>query len=845
MRRTVCGILAHVDSGKTTLSEGILYRTGAIRKLGRVDKGDSYLDTNRIERERGITIFSHEAHVMLGDMSVTLLDTPGHVDFSAETERTLSVLDYAILVISGTEMVQSHTETLWELLRKYKIPTFIFINKMDRPDTDKRVLMNNLRAKLSENCTDFLSEELFDSLAMCSEDMMEEYLQSGAISDELISLNIRRRRVFPCIFGSALKLSGIDELLDIFSKYAVTREGRRDFAARVFKISNDDRGNRLTHMKITGGTLNVRDTIGKYGEKVTDIRIYSGEKYKSVKTAYCGDICAVTGLSKTYASEGLGDEIAGYEMSREPIFSYKVKLLSDISPLDALACFKRLEEEETELHIEWNEHFKEIRLQLMGEVQLEVIKSIIKERFSIDAEFEQGSIIYHETIKNAVEGVGHYEPLRHYAEVHLLLEPLPRGSGLVFRADCREEVLEKNWQRLIMTHLREKTHLGVLTGSPITDMAITLVSGRAHLKHTEGGDFRQATYRAVRQGLMKAESVLLEPYYDFKIELPSQCLGRAMTDIEKMGGRFDPPQLSEGDTATLIGSAPISQMHGYGSILTSYTRGTGILSCRAGGYDECRNTDEVTANIGYDPEADIYNSPDSVFCAHGAGYAVKWNEVEEHMHLDAADEKKTAVHSGRGGGAMNYEIDEDELLKIFERTYGKVRRKTVKPMRAVREAVKHKKRPAQKSGKQYLLVDGYNIIFAWEDLKELANSELEAARNALAERMEAYAVMRQCEVIIVFDAYRVRGNRGEIEKIKNITVVYTKEAETADSYIERATHELSKNHRVRVATSDRLEQLIILGNGALRMSAAELLDDVEAAEDEIRRLIEENNANIN
>lgn len=838
MKKIVTGILAHVDSGKTTLSEAVLYTTGSIRKLGRVDHRDAFLDTNKIERERGITIFSHQAIIRTEDIQLNILDTPGHVDFTAETERTLCVLDYAVLVVSGTEKVQSHTLTLWKLLKKHSIPTFIFINKMDLAAADKDEVLADLKSKLSDKCLDFFGSDFYDLAAMCSEALMNEYLQTDTVSKDTVKSAISNRDIFPCFFGSALKLEGVEEFLRVFFEYVKEPKRRDGFSARVFKISEDEKGNRLTHMKITGGKLAVRDMIDDYSEKVTDIRVYSGIKYESVKSVSEGDVCAVTGLTKTRAGEGLGGERSAGELTTEPVFSYKVTIPPDISPAAAMENLKRLEEEETQLNVVWNKHFGEIRLQLMGEVQLEVIKRIIAERFSMDVSFEQGSIIYKETIENAVEGIGHYEPLRHYAEVHLLLEPLKRGEGLRFQSKCSEDILDRNRQRLVLTHLEEKTHLGVLTGAPITDMKITLISGRAHLKHTEGGDFRQATYRAVRQGLMRAKSVLLEPWYDFSVSLPQQSVGRLMTDISEMGGRINPPESLDNNTAKVSGSAPISKMHGYTAELTSYTHGLGQLSCNFGGYDKCQNTDEVIVNTGYDPEGDLYNSPDSVFCANGSGFTVKWNEVEQYMHLEAVSEKKPHRVSSRGGSASE-EIDEEELLRIFELTYGKIQRKSPRPLKTVKEKIKYRKSRPRPDGPEYVLVDGYNIIFAWEDLSRISKSSLEAARDALINRLASYKVMKDIEVIVVFDAYKVKGNRGEVERINNITVVYTKEAETADAYIERTTHELSKKHRVRVATSDNLEQLIILGNGALRVSAREFLAEVEETEAEVRRLIEQ------
>ncbi len=839
MKKIVTGILAHVDSGKTTLSESILYSSGSIRKLGRVDHKDTFLDTNRIEKERGITIFSHQAVIKLPDTQLTILDTPGHVDFSAETERVLSVLDYAILVVSGTDLVQSHTKTLWTLLKKHNIPTFIFVNKMDLSTYTKPAIIANLKAKLDEGCVDFLSrdEAFFDTIAMCSESLMEEYLETGSFCDSSLTAAINKRKLFPCFFGSALKLTGVNEFLDAFIKFTKPPKSVSDFGAMVFKISQDEQNNRQTHLKITGGTLSVRDLIDEYGEKVNRIRIYSGDKFENVKEASAGDVCTVTGLTKSKAGDGIGFSKSATPLTLEPIFSYKLNILSDINPHTAMDYLKTLEEEETKLNVIWNEELEEITLQLMGEVQLEVIKRIIKERFLMDVEFLQGSIVYKETIKNTVEGIGHYEPLRHYAEVHLLLEPLPRGSGLVFKTDCSEEILSRNFQRLVLTHLEEKSHKGVLVGAPITDMKITLISGRAHLKHTEGGDFRQATYRAVRQGLMRAESVLLEPWYDFSVELPTQNVGRFMMDIEQMGGRLNPLEQLDDTTTLISGGVAISKMHGYSSVLNSYSHGLAKLFCAFGGYDECKDSDAIILEKGYNPEADKYNSPDSVFCANGAGFNVKWDEVENYMHLDSLNHKVTKNVVTRRS-SMSDVIDEDELVRIFELAYGKIERKSVKPLKTVKEPVKYKKPRPKPKGDEYLLIDGYNIIFAWDDLKEMASKNLDSAREALINRIISYQVMRGINVIIVFDAYKVKGNLGEVEKRSNITVVYTKEAETADSYIERVTHTLSKDHRVRVATSDNIEQLIILGNGALRVSANEFLAEVKATESEIRKLIE-------
>ena len=842
MKKLVIGILAHVDSGKTTLSEAVLHHTGTIRSLGRVDHKNTFLDTDEQEKERGITIFSKQATFEYGNTSFTLLDTPGHVDFSTEAERVLNVLDYAILLVSGSEKVQSHTLTLWNLLKRYNIPTFIFVNKMDISHYSEAEVLSSIQSELDLGCIDF-SEIDYEALGMCDEILMNLYLDEGTINTGDISYGIKRRSIFPVVFGSALKEKGIDSLLSLLDLYALAPLKRDDFSARVFKISEDERGNRLTHMKITGGTLSARDTITKdsWEEKVNEIRIYSGVKYRSTGSVSQGEICSVTGLSHTFPGQGLGNEITSLSLSQTPLFSYSVVLPPDKDALSAYRELKKLEEEETELNITWNEQTKEISFQLMGEVQLEVIKKIILNRFNMEVDFARGSIIYKETIANTVEGVGHYEPLRHYAEVHLRLEPGKKGSGLTFDTDCSEDMLSKNWQNLVLTHLKEKSHKGVLTGSPITDMKITLVSGKAHLKHTEGGDFRQATYRAVRQGLMQAESVLLEPWYDFSVTLPTENVGRLMTDITNMGGDVSAPEASENNLTTVRGSAPISGMHGYDLTLASFTKGIGKLSCSFAGYGKCPNADEVVFNKGYDPEADLYNSPDSVFCAQGAGFTVKWNEIENYMHLG---KEKTAerVYKATAGGGKQGVIDEDELIRIFEATYGKIERKLPSQMKThKKELGDYVERKKKYTGNDYLLIDGYNIIFADENLKKAASESLENARNLLIDKAQSYNSLKGIEVIVVFDAYRVKGNQGSIESHGNINVVYTKEAETADAYIEKVTHELSKHHRVRVATSDNLEQMIILGSGAYRMSAREFFAELNEAKKEITSFIRQNN----
>ncbi len=843
MKRRVVGILAHVDSGKTTLSEALLYTSGKTKRLGRVDHGDAYLDTNQIERQRGITIFSKQAIIATDDCEFTLLDTPGHVDFSAEMERTLQVLDCAILVISGTDGVQSHTETLWRLLRQHKIPTFIFINKMDLNTKDHTSIIEELTERLGDGCIDFTdtnSNSFVESVAMCDEKLMEEYINSNSVNDDSLKLAIARRNIFPCCFGSALKLDGVSEFLSVLSKYTVDINYGAEFGARVFKISKDEKGNRLTFMKITGGKLCVKSTIGD--EKINELRIYSGEKYDAVPEATSGMVCAATGLTKTVAGMGLGKEPDSDALTLEPIFTYCVKLPQGTDTHTAITKLRQLEEEETQLHILWNEQLREIRIQVMGEVQLEVLKSIISSRFNMDVEFEKGNIIYKETITIKVEGVGHYEPLRHYAEVHLLLEPGKQGSGLKFFSKCNEDELDRNWQRLIMTHLEEKTHLGVLTGSPITDMKITLISGRAHLRHTEGGDFRQATYRAVRQGLMRAESVLLEPWYEFSLTLPTSLVGRAMTDINQMGGSFSPPE-TIGDTSVIKGSAPAAQMSSYQMELTAYSRGNGRLSCSFKGYEPCRNSEEIIDKIGYIAEADTDNTPNSVFCSHGAGFNVKWDEVFDYMHLPAMKvEEDVTLSSPSSNASKNTRrgfASDEELLKIFEQTYGKVIHRNYNAMRTPKaEEYKYRTPKSKPKLGSYVLIDGYNIIFAWDDLKAAAEIDLDFARTRLIDRVCAYKAMRSCEVIIVFDAYKVKGNHGSVEKINNISVIYTKEAETADAYIERAAHELGKNYDVRVATSDYMEQIIILGGGALRISAKEFEEEVKLAEDEIREFLQ-------
>ena len=846
MERRICaGLLAHVDAGKTTLSEGLLYRSGAVRRLGRVDHRDAFLDTDVQERERGITIFAKQAELTWGDAALTLLDTPGHVDFSAEMERTLGVLDCAVLVISGTDGVQSHTRTLWKLLERHAIPTFLFVNKMDLAGADRNAILAQLQDKLDGGCLDFSAGPEPEDLASLDEGLMDKYLEGGEITAADAASLAARRLVFPCFFGSALKLEGIDALLDGLTRYTLPHDYPPEFAARVFKIARDG-ADRLTYIKVTGGALRVRTLLGE--EKVNQIRIYSGMKYRTVDEAPAGTVCALTGLTRTRPGDVFGAEPPSTDPELEPVLNYQVILPPGCDVHAFLRNLRQLEEEDPQLRVVWNEALGEIHLQLMGEVQLEVLTRLIRERFGTEVTFGAGNIVYRETIANAVEGVGHFEPLRHYAEVHLLLEPAPRGSGLRLASACPTDQLDLNWQRLIFTHLMEKRHRGVLTGSPVTDMKITLVAGRAHVKHTEGGDFRQATYRAVRQGLMQADSILLEPHYDFNLELPPDCVGRAMNDLQSMGGTVAGPE-QEGELSLLTGHAPVAGLRDYWKEVTAYTRGRGRLSCSLRGYEPCANQEEVVSQFGYDPERDVDNPPDSVFCSHGAGVIVKWNEVRDHMHVDSGlrlgKETPLPEPAAPSGGERQYRggsLEQDkELLAVFERTYGKVDRELAfqpqkKPARTSLDEGKYAIKN-QKSGPEYLLVDGYNIIFAWEELKELARVDVAAARAALEDILSNYQGFRKCVVILVFDAYKVKGNPGSVEKKNNIYVVYTKEAETADAYIEKATYDLGKDHRVRVATSDGLEQLIILGHGALRLSARAFRAEIEQAQGEISALV--------
>jgi len=855
MRKLVIGILAHVDSGKTTLSESILYLSGKIRKLGRVDNKDAYLDNYELERARGITIFSKQAVFEMGDLQITLLDTPGHVDFSAEMERTLQVLDYAILVVSGADGVQGHTKTLWRLLELYNIPVFIFVNKMDQNGTDRDKLMEELQKQLDEGCIDFgqADENIFyDQLAMCDEKLMESYLETGSIENGQIRSAVRERKVFPCFFGSALKLIGIEQFMQGILEYTIISSYPEEFGARIFKISRDEQGNRLTHMKLTGGKLRAKDVLtnGIWEEKVNQIRIYSGQKYEVVSEIEAGSVVAVTGLSKARPGEVLGVEKETIAPVLEPVLLYRIILPEGCDARLMLPKLRQIEEEEPELRIAWDEQLQEIQVQVMGEVQLEILKSLIQSRFGVEVEFDDGRIVYKETIANTVEGVGHFEPLRHYAEVHLLLEPGERGSGLKFETNCSEDILSKSWQRLILTHLQEKVHKGVLTGSEITDMKITLVSGRAHNKHTEGGDFREATYRAVRQGLKEAQSVLLEPYYSFELELPEKMVGRAMTDIEKMHGVCKISKIN-GETAVLVGSAPVVTMRNYQKEVAAYTKGFGRLFCILKGYEPCHNAQEVIERIGYDSERDVENPTGSIFCAQGAGFFVSWDKVKEYMHVESylkreangeEVEQSRAVY--REEGTISLEEIEHIMNRTFYANQGKKtawkRRKTdlESYYKTVRQA------GVQREAKEeYLLVDGYNIIYAWQELKELADENMDGAKMKLLDALCNYQWFRKCQVIVVFDAYRVEGHREEVIDYYNIHVVYTREAQTADQYIEKFAHDNKKNYNITVATSDGLQQIIVRGEGCALLSARELKAEIIRANEQMSKEFREMQGN--
>lgn len=859
MENIVMGILAHVDAGKTTLSEGMLYLSGTVRKLGRVDHKDAFLDTYSLERDRGITIFSKQAVFSLGNRRINLLDTPGHVDFSAEMERTLQVLDYAVLVISGADGVQGHTETLWKLLKLYEIPTFIFINKMDQPGTDRESLLTELKERLDEGCIVFgkgKNVESLEEIAMTDEAVLDYFMEHETVRNEDICRLIRERKIFPCYFGSALKLDGVQELLAGFEEYMKPFDGKKEFGARVFKISRDDKGERLTFLKVTGGKLVVKMPINKE-EKINQIRIYSGAKYEAVNEVEAGGVCAVTGLSSSYIGQGLGVEKGTAAPFLEPVLTYQMILPEGADTTKVLRELKQLEEEEPLLNIVWNPALEEIHVQLMGEVQTEILKTMIAERFHLDVEFGTGKIVYKETIKSPVVGVGHYEPLRHYAEVHLKMEPLEAGSGLFFDTDCSEDVLDRNWQRLILTHLQEREHPGVLIGAPITDMKITIVAGRAHLKHTEGGDFRQATYRAVRQGLKSAESVLLEPWYSFVLEVPSEQVGRAMSDIGQMNGSFEGPEAEDKQgMVRLTGTAPASEMRDYQREVWAYTKGRGRITLTLKGYEPCHNAEEVIEEIGYDSERDVDNPTGSVFCVHGAGFLVKWDEVPEYMHIkeDFLAEKPgieqdevMAVQMGNhcnysGGYSSSYD-DDPELLTIMEREFGSKQKERERYSSYRKQTVSTPVRHTtvikeNEPKKEYLLVDGYNIIFAWEELNELAKASIDAARNKLMDILSNYQGFIGCTLILVFDAYKVKGNQGEVQKYHNIYVVYTKEAEIADQYIEKTTHEIGRKYKVTVATSDALEQVIVMGQGAYRISARDFYEEVERTEKQIREINE-------
>ena len=848
------GILAHVDAGKTTLSESMLYTAGSIRKLGRVDHQDAFLDTFELERARGITIFSKQAEFVWKDMEITLLDTPGHVDFSAEMERALQVMDFAVLVISGADGVQGHTVTLWRLLKQYQIPVFLFINKMDQEGTDRELILKELKKRLSDECVCFhelsnlenAEDSCLENLAVCEEGMLEEYLETGKLGLDSVVRAVRERKVFPCYFGSALRLEGVEELMEGLRTYMASPAYSHEFGAKVYKIARDEQGNRLTYLKVTGGTLHVKDVLPGTEEKINQIRIYSGAKYEAVQSAAAGRVCAVTGPVSTYPGQGLGAEKELDMFILEPVLTYQIQLPEDCDVHQMLLNLKQLEEEEPQLHIVWEEQLGEIHAQLMGEVQTEVLKSMIWERFKVRVEFGEGNIVYKETIEEPVEGVGHFEPLRHYAEVHLLLEPGERGSGLQFTSACSEDVLDRNWQRLILTHLEEKEHKGVLTGAAVTDMKLTLTAGRAHLKHTEGGDFRQATYRAVRQGLKKAKSILLEPYYEFRLEMPSDHIGRAMSDIQKMYGRFDHPGM-DGGTAVLTGIVPVATMRGYQREFISYTGGQGRMFCSLRGYEPCHDQEAVISASCYDSEADMENPTGSVFCAHGAGFVVKWDQVEEYMHMestlktDAPEQDSFVYIPPTSGSSSRIELTQSELDAIYRRTPDPVKRRaqsapvTVKaPEKKPSDGKWEERQKNKKSRETFLLVDGYNIIFAWEDLSALAEVNIESARDKLMDILCNYQGYKQCTLILVFDAYKVEGNPGEVLKHHNIYVVYTKEAETADQYIEKTVRRIGRGYDVTVATSDALEQVIILGQGAQRMSADGLKEEIELMQNEIR-----------
>ena len=827
------GLLAHVDAGKTTLSEALLYVSGARRTLGRVDHGDAYLDTHTLERQRGITIFSKQALLETPQLALTLVDTPGHVDFSAEAERTMPILDCAVLVISGTDGVQAHTVTLWKLLERYGVPVVLFINKMDLPGTDRQALMTQLKEKLSPQCVDFGSDDREENIALCDEALLENYLETAILTDANVQGLVEERKVFPCCFGSALKLTGVDGLLDTLDRFAPRPHRKEAFGARVYKISRDAQGARLTWLKVTGGSLKVRAPLTytalsgeELTEKTVQLRLYSGDKFTAPEEITAGQLCAVTGLSATYAGQGLGAEAASGAPILEPVMTYRLQLPPGCDPATVLPKLRQLEEEDPQLHILWDNRLGQIHVQIMGKVQLEVLESVIAQRFNLRVKLDQGRIYYKETIENTVEGVGHFEPLRHYAEVHLLLEPLPPGSGLVFTSACSVDVLESNYQNLVLTHLEEKTHLGVLTGAPITDMKITLLAGRAHVKHTEGGDFRQATYRAVRQGLMQAKSVLLEPWYDFYLQLPTEQIGRAITDIRAMSGSFDTPE-TMGNLSMLKGTVPAAELGDYADQLAAYSQGRGQLQISLRGYAPCHNAQAVIDAMGYDPVADVENTPDSVFCDHGAGFNVRWDQVKDYMHLDAGLKEEKPVVLTR-----NLTPDDKALEKILAQQFGT--QKTVL-YRAPETRPAEEKLTIRPPRQQYIIVDGYNIIFAWENTAKTAESDLDAARRQLLDSLASFAAYRKCRMVVVFDGYKRKGNPGQRTQTDTLSVVYTAEGETADAYIESLVNQIGHNYQVRVATSDGLVQLSSLRSGVLRMSAKELQLEVETARREMKK----------
>ena len=844
MRKIVVGILAHVDAGKTTLAEAMLYKAGTIRKIGRVDNGDTTLDTHTLEKERGITIFAGQSVFNIGDLEVTLLDTPGHVDFSAETERMLKVLDYAILVISGTDGVQAHTRTLWKLLKAYNIPTFVFVTKMDFARIRKEEILADLKGLCGECIIDFSSDnidERNESIAVCDESLLEQYLETGKISNDDIKELIAKRLVAPCFFGSGLKTEGVDEFLEGLSQFIKVKTYSNEFSAKVFKISHDVKGERLTHLKITGGSLKVKETVSYNGktEKINGIRVYSGQKFNTVDEMQAGGVCAVTGLTSLNCGDGLGNERSFGESYLEPVMNYRVVLPENCDAQTFLPKIRQLEAEDPQLHVSWNTYLQEIHVSLMGDIQTDILKGIISERFDIDVEIDSGRVLYKETIENTVEGVGHYEPLRHYAEVHLILEPLPRGSGIVLQSKCSEDYLDRNWQNLILMHLAEKEHMGVLTGSPITDIKITLAAGRAHLKHTEGGDFRQSTYRAVRQGLMQAKSVLLEPYYNFRLEVPTEQIGRAINDIRMKNGTFDSPEESGGVTI-LTGKAPVTCLNGYMSEVAAYTGGRGRLFLDVCGYDVCHNTEEVIENSKYSPESDLENTPDSVFCAHGAGFNVKWDKVPEYMHIESClPQEKTPYEVTLN--IRNFHIDDKELEAIMEREFGKDKHPYYRYSHNItpKKPVQAEYNPVQR--KKYVIVDGYNVIFAWDELKKLADDNLENARQKLMDILCNYSAFTKCETVLVFDAYKVAGNKGKRFNYNNIRVVYTKERELGDNYIEKLISEIGKNENVRVVTSDNLIQLSAVRFGVLRVSAREFEREVKKVDEIIDELLQKIN----